>query len=109
MIALVEGIRIYGINGAAAVWSVRLIFEGFLLLLFAHRTLVPGSLKLPSVLIVSGFVLSAVSIFLPTGWPKIVWCTLVLIAGALISWRVLLRDQERKQVLSLLPQGAIGK
>ena len=108
LFALVEGIKMHGITGAAVVWSLRLIFEGYLLLIFADRTLVPKSLKLPSMLIASGFAVLAVSTILPSGWPKAAWCILVLLAGALIAWRILLRQEERSQLRLLLPQSIVG-
>jgi O-antigen/teichoic acid export membrane protein len=108
LFALVEAIKMYGITGAAVVWSVRLIFEGYLLLVFADRTLVRNSLKLPSVLILSGVGVLGVSTVLSSGWPKAVWCILVLLGGALIAWRILLRQEERSQLRLLLPQSIAG-
>jgi O-antigen/teichoic acid export membrane protein len=108
LFALVEAIKMYGITGAAVVWSVRLIFEGYLLLVFADRTLVRNSLKLPSVLILSGVGVLGVSTVLSSGWPKAVWCILVLLGGAVIAWRILLRQEERSQLRLLLPQSIAG-
>jgi O-antigen/teichoic acid export membrane protein len=108
LFALVEAIKMYGITGAAVVWSFRLIFEGYMLVIFADRTLVPKSLKQPSLLILSGFAVLAISTVLASGWPKAAWCVLVLVGGAVIAWRILLRQEERSQLRLLLPQSIIG-
>jgi O-antigen/teichoic acid export membrane protein len=104
--ALTVGIRMYGITGAAAVWALRLILEGFLLLFFAHRTLIPGSLKYSALLLVPITVL-AISV-LPTNiWAKAAWCGVILIGGAVACSRFAISRDERKQLASLFT-GLVG-
>jgi O-antigen/teichoic acid export membrane protein len=105
--ALVAGIKAYGITGAAAVWALRLILEGLLLLFFVHRTLVPHSLRTPLLLIVTAVAALLVSIFLPNIWVKAAWCAVVLTGGALICWRFVIRREER-QHLTLFLAGMTG-
>jgi O-antigen/teichoic acid export membrane protein len=100
--ALIAGIKMYGITGAAAVWALRLMLEGLLLLFFVHRTLAPGSLRTPLLLIVTAMAVMFVSIFLPTVWAKAGWCTVVLIGGAFACWRWVVRQDEREQLAFLL-------
>jgi O-antigen/teichoic acid export membrane protein len=101
--ALIAGIRMYGITGAAAVWSLRLIVEGLLLLWFVHRTLIPGSVRTPFLFISAAMVSTAVSILLRGLELKMIWCGLVLVIGPFIYWRLVLRDEERRQLSSLVP------
>ena len=94
----------YGIAGAGAVWALRLIIEGVLLLFFAHRTIVPGSLKTPLLLIAAALTVMLMSVFLPTGWTKAGVCVAVLVGGAFLCWRFLLHQEERRQLALLLVQ-----
>lgn len=105
--ALVAGIRSFGITGAGAVWALRLIVEGLLLLFFAHRTLVAGSLRTPLLLIATAVAAMAVATFLPNEWAKAGWCAVVLIGGAFLCWRFVVRREER-QHLTLLLAGMTG-
>jgi len=100
--ALVMGIRTFGITGAAAVWALRLILEGLLLLFFVHRTLVVNSLKTPLLLMATATSTMLVSLFLPNEWAKAGWCAIVLAGGAFLSWRFVVRREERRHLTSLL-------
>jgi O-antigen/teichoic acid export membrane protein len=102
--AIIAGIKMYGITGAGAVWALRLIVEGVLLLFFAHRTLVPGSLKTPFLLIAAAMSVMLMSIFLTSGSTKAALCVVVLIGGAFLCWRFVLRQEERRQLALLLVQ-----
>lgn len=108
IVALIVGIRMYGITGAAAVWSSRLMLEGLLLLFFVHRTLIPGSLKSTSFLIVP---MSAilVSIFLPNIWAKVIWCAVVLVSGTYLCWRFVIHDDERKHLALLFTKTLVAR
>jgi O-antigen/teichoic acid export membrane protein len=100
--ALVVGIRLGGITGAAAVWALRLILEGLLLLFFVHRTLVPASLRTPFVLGCSATAAMLVSLFLSNIWTKAGWCAAVLVGGSLVFWRFILLREERQEIIGLL-------
>ena len=105
--ALTVGIRMYGITGVAAVWALRLMIEGFLLLFFANRALIPGSLKSSFLLLPTPLAVLTVSIFITNVWIKAAWCALVLIGGAVACWHLAIHRDERKQLASLFV-GALG-
>ena len=99
--ALAAGIKMYGITGVAAVWALRLILEGFLLLFFANRTLIPGSLKGSVILFPVPIAVLIVSVLPMNIWVKACWCAVVLAGGAFGCWRFAIRQDERKQLASL--------
>jgi len=100
--ALVAGIRMAGITGAAAVWATRLILEGLLLLFFVRRTLIRDSLRTPFLLLSLAVATMLVSLLLHNGWAKAGWCALVMLGGLFIFWRFVLLGEERQEIASFL-------
>jgi len=98
---LTVAIKMYALPGAAAVWALRLIIEGLILLLMAQYALVPHSVKRAMLLLSAAGAVIAISVFMSGSWLKLVWFAGVLCGGSWVCWRFVLREDERSQ-LSLL-------
>ncbi len=106
--ALTAGIKMYGLPGAAAVWALRLIIEGLILLLMAQHALVPNSVKRAMLLLSAAGGTIAISVFISSLWPKLIWFAIVLCGASWLCWRLVLREDERSQ-LSLLRRSLITR
>ena len=99
--AAVVAIKMYGLPGAAVVWSARLMAEGLVLFYCARKTLVPGALRFRFVLGVLMAMGILFAVQLESGWPvKVATAVVVLGIFVVLSWRWLLDDQERHHLRS---------
>jgi O-antigen/teichoic acid export membrane protein len=96
--ALIAAIKAYALPGAAAVWALRLIIEGLVLLLMAQHALVPSSFKQAISLLAAATAVIAMCLLLSGPWSKLVWLVGVLCGDAWLCWRFVLRQDERSRL-----------
>ena len=100
-IAMWYAIKHSGINGAAIVWLLRMIFDALLLLLFAQKHVsVKFTFKLKYTLIGTIIIASIFPLLISEISYKLVSISIILLAFSYISWKFLLLEEERRFLIT---------
>lgn len=108
--AIWYGAHVWGINGIAAVWTLRAMIDAALLFGAAHSTLPPGNtgeqrgLNAATLLVLCGFLLAfwLIGMLLPDSWLlRATLCSVLLAALLVWEWHHMLNTDDRKTVLAL--------
>jgi O-antigen/teichoic acid export membrane protein len=102
-LALILGVYLGGINGAAFVWAIRALFDTVLMYAWAHRTL--GLRFLPEAKAV-GFLFLVSTVFIlafAVGTPEAKWIFLLSSVGCIlwVFWRVVLNSEDRQAIMDV--------
>lgn len=106
MVAIFLALKNYGINGAAAVWSLRVVLDAILLFIMSLPFLGIGR-KILTKLVLSELLLSSVlcvSFFIKVLELKIIFSIIILTVFILLTWKVLI-DQNEKNLLKDIING----